>query len=108
MFKKRLASYINVRYIMIIALCAVYVKPLKGGNDLDLKSYSIKEGKEYLIEEWDREKNSPATPETVNHSSSMRVWWKCEKGHVWQTQLRSRSASLTRCPKCNEERRRHT
>lgn len=71
---------------------------------MDLKGYCIKEGKEYLIKEWDYEKNSPATPENVNHSSSMSVWWKCEKGHSWQTQVRSRSASLTRCPICNKER----
>ena len=71
---------------------------------MDLKSYCIKEGKEYLLSEWDADKNSPESPETVNHSSSMLAWWKCEKGHSWQTQIRSRSASLTRCPKCNEER----
>lgn len=70
---------------------------------MDLKSYCIKEKKEYLLKEWDAEKNSPVSPGTVNHSSSMCVWWKCEKGHSWKTQLRSRSASLTKCPKCNEE-----
>lgn len=71
---------------------------------MDLKSYCIKEGKDYLLEEWDREKNFPVTPETVNHSSTMVVWWKCEKTHSWKTQLRSRSAGLTKCPKCFEER----
>ncbi len=65
-----------------------------------LKDYCIKEGKEYLLDEWNEEKNLPFTPETVSPSSSVPIWWKCEKGHSWQTQLRSRSKSLTRCPKC--------
>lgn len=69
-----------------------------------LKNYCEKEGKLYLLEEWDYEKNMPYTPENIKHSSNLPVWWKCSKGHSWQTQLKSRSASLTRCPKCNEER----
>lgn len=71
---------------------------------MDLKSYCEKENKLYLLEEWDCERNLPNTPETINHSSALPVWWRCEKGHTWQTQLKSRSMSLTRCPKCNEEK----
>ena len=70
---------------------------------MNFRDYCIKEGKLYLLNEWDSEKNLPHTPETVNHSSSAVIWWKCEKGHSWQTQLKSRSASRTRCPKCFEE-----
>ena len=69
---------------------------------LKLKDFCIKEGKEYLLTEWDYEKNLLFTPETISHTSSLPVWWKCEKGHSWQTQLRSRAKSLTRCPKCLE------
>jgi hypothetical protein len=69
---------------------------------LNFKDYCKKERKEYLLSEWDDEKNHPFTPETVSHSSSVPVWWKCEKGHSWQTQLKSRSVTLTRCPKCNQ------
>ena len=67
---------------------------------MKLKDFCIKEGKEYLLTEWDDEKNLPFTPETISHTSSLPVWWKCEKGHSWQTQVRSRAKSLTRCPKC--------
>ena len=66
---------------------------------MKLKDYCIKERKEYLLTEWDDEKNLPFTPETISHTSSLPVWWKCEKGHSWQTQLRSRSTTLTKCPK---------
>ncbi|MBO5409433.1 MAG: zinc-ribbon domain-containing protein [Clostridia bacterium] len=67
---------------------------------MNLKDFCIKEGKEYLLQEWDDEKNLPFSPDIVSSSSSVPVWWKCEKGHSWQTQLRSRAKSLTRCPKC--------
>ena len=70
---------------------------------VNLKEFCIKEGKLYLLDEWDSEKNSPHTPETLSHSSYVRVWWKCEKGHSWQTQMKSRSASRTRCPECYAE-----
>lgn len=70
---------------------------------MKLKEYCIKEGKLYLLDEWDTKKNYPHTPETVNHSSCITVWWRCEKGHSWHTQLKSRSTSLTRCPKCREK-----
>ena len=70
---------------------------------MNLKELCIKEGKLYLLDEWDSEKNLPYTYETISHSSSNKVWWKCAKGHSWQTQLKSRSASRTRCPKCYEE-----
>lgn len=71
---------------------------------MSLKSYCEKSGKLYLLEQWDREKNLPFSPETVGHASMRRVWWRCEKGHLWQTQLHSRTAGSTGCPRCNEER----
>ena len=70
---------------------------------MKFRDYCLKVGKLYLLDEWDVEKNFPLTPENVTHSSLVSVWWKCKRGHSWQTQLRSRSASSTRCPKCYEE-----
>ena len=67
------------------------------------KEFCKKEKKQYLLDEWDDEKNLPFTPDTVSASSSVPVWWKCEKGHSWQTQVRSRAKTLTRCPKYLEE-----
>jgi len=70
---------------------------------LKLQDYCIKQKKQYLLDEWHAKKNLPHTPETVNYSSCITVWWKCKKGHCWQTQIKSRSASRTGCPKCFEE-----
>ena len=74
-----------------------------GGDDMNLKDFCIKEGKLYLLDEWDAEKNLLLTPETISHSCYTKVWWKCKKGHSWQTQLKSRSSSRTGCPECYAE-----
>lgn len=71
---------------------------------MSLKSYCEKEGKEYLLRQWDGAKNLPMVPETVAHSSSIPVWWRCEKGHSWRTQVKSRATTSTGCPKCLEVR----
>ena len=70
---------------------------------MSLLSYCEENGRLYLLREWDTEKNLPVTPDDVAHTSDMPVWWRCEKGHSWRTQVRSRSRSSTGCPKCREE-----
>ena len=52
-----------------------------------------------LAEEWDYDNNS-STPEKMAAFSSEYVWWKCERGHQWQTQVRSRSIRKSKCPYC--------
>ncbi len=70
---------------------------------MSLKSYCEENDRLRLLQEWDAEKNLPLTPATVAHTSMTPVWWRCEKGHSWCTQVRSRSRSSTGCPKCREE-----
>ena len=53
-----------------------------------------------MLVEWDYEKNLPFTPGNVSAEGSIAVWWKCEKGHSCQIQVRSRAKTLTRCPEC--------
>ena len=71
---------------------------------MSLKSYCERQKKEYLLGEWDSGKNLPLTPDTIAHSSSVPVWWRCEKGHSWRTQVKSRATTMSGCPKCREER----
>lgn len=71
---------------------------------MSLKSYCEENDRQRILDEWDREKNLPLTPENISPSSSIPVWWRCEKGHSWCTQVRSRSRSSTGCPKCREEK----
>ena len=71
---------------------------------MSLYSHCLKHNKEYLLEQWDAEKNSPLTPEIIAATSTLRVWWKCENGHSWHTQLSSRVRGSTGCPICLREK----
>lgn len=71
---------------------------------MSLHSYCVKYGKEYLLREWDTERNAPLTPESVARTSTEKVWWKCEKCHSWQTQVASRAKSNSGYPICLREK----
>ncbi|MDD2218341.1 MAG: zinc-ribbon domain-containing protein [Eubacteriales bacterium] len=71
---------------------------------MSLHSFCVKYGKEYLLREWDVEKNAPLAPESVARTSTATVWWKCEKGHSWQTQISSRAKANSGCPICLREK----
>ena len=43
-----------------------------------------------LLAQWDRERNGDLTPNDVTYGSRRKVWWRCEKGHSWQAQIKSR------------------
>lgn len=53
-----------------------------------------------LAKEWDSEKNMPLTPSDVTTGSSKKVWWKCSKGHSWQSVIANR-VRWSGCPYCN-------
>lgn len=71
---------------------------------MSLKGYCVENGRLHILQEWDGEKNLPLTPDDIAHTSGTPVWWRCEKGHSWCTQVRSRSRSSTGCPQCREEK----
>lgn len=52
-----------------------------------------------LSEEWNYEKNDELTPSDVLPNSGMKVWWRCKKGHEWQTSICHRSRG-NGCPYC--------
>lgn len=57
-----------------------------------------------LVQEWDCEKNHPLTPNDVTRGSDKKVWWKCSKGHSWETKISGRAVSGTGCPYCANKR----
>lgn len=61
--------------------------------------FCIESGREYLLKEWHSSKNKTLTPYNTAKTSRKIVWWKCGRGHEWQTQAASR-LSGTGCPKC--------
>lgn len=54
-----------------------------------------------LLIEWDYEKNT-IKPNTISYGSNQKVWWKCENGHEWESQITNRVHG-TACPICGRK-----
>lgn len=53
-----------------------------------------------LINEWNYDRNK-VNPEYISLGSDKKVWWKCQKGHEWQSSVSSRTGSMKcGCPYC--------
>lgn len=69
-----------------------------------LHDYCVANGKEYLLDEWDGEKNLPLTPGNISFgSSTQKVWWTCKHGHSWQTTPYIRTSG-SGCPYCTRRK----
>lgn len=69
-----------------------------------LEQYCRENNKEYLLKEWDYEKNGDLKLDQVSFSSNKRVWWKCKRGHEWDAQISNRTRTNgTNCPICNKK-----
>lgn len=67
---------------------------LKGFNDLATTD-------SLLLQEWDFEKNGIMTPYNIVRGSGKKAWWKCEKGHSYLHEIRSKRVKI--CPLCMRE-----
>ena len=52
-----------------------------------------------LMKEWDFDKNQDISSEKLSMGSKVKVWWKCSKGHSWQTAPKERKKGRG-CPIC--------
>ncbi len=52
-----------------------------------------------LAAQWHPEKNGSVTPKEILAGTLKKVWWLCEKGHVWRASVSSR-VSGRGCPVC--------
>lgn len=59
--------------------------------------------KPQLVEEWNYEKNTTITPKEIVAGSNKKVWWKCSKGHEWETSVANRTRG-TGCPFCSNSK----
>ena len=64
-----------------------------------LREFCCRNEKEFLLQQWDTEKNAPDTPQTVSYGSNRKMWWRCDKGHSWQASIYSRTSG-SGCPYC--------
>jgi peptidoglycan-associated lipoprotein len=55
-----------------------------------------------IASEWHPIKNQPLSPDLVTPGSGKKVWWKCSKGHEWNTSIDSRNKKGRKsyCPYC--------
>ena len=70
---------------------------IKGENDLQTVNPT-------LAKEWNYEKNIGLTPIDVKPNSDKKVWWKCQRGHEWQTRISHRNAG-SGCPICRKNKK---
>lgn len=52
-----------------------------------------------IAKEWDYEKNNIG-PESVTIGCTKKYWWKCSKGHSWDTTPNHRTSGANGCPYC--------
>ena len=59
-----------------------------------------------VLKEWDYEKNDLVgiTPENMTNGSSLKVWWKCEKGHEYLVTISTKIRQNTKCPYCSSKK----
>lgn len=70
------------------------VKP--GYNDLATTAPDI-------LDEWDYEKNTEITPETISVSSLKYAWWHCPHGHTYREKIAERVFGGKGCKVCESE-----
>ena len=52
-----------------------------------------------LAKQWHPTKNGGLSPESFTPGSHEKVWWRCEKGHEWKAEIKSRVSGVG-CPVC--------
>lgn len=57
-----------------------------------------------LAAQWHPTKNGMLLPSQVVAGTHTKVWWRCEKGHIWQAAVTSRANSGSDCPVCAGKR----
>ena len=71
---------------------------LPGVNDFE--SWCIRNDRMYLLDEWDRDKNTLA-PDHISPFANKKIHWKCKEGHEYCSSLANRTGNNTGCPVCN-------
>ena len=56
-----------------------------------------------LLNEWNEEMNK-ISPKEIGHMSHKYVWWKCSKGHEWESIVSNRTNLGRNCPICSNQR----
>lgn len=67
------------------------------------KSNSLFYTHEKLMNEWNYDKNIDISPKELTFGMSVKVWWKCNNGHEWESTVNNRTSGVG-CPFCRESK----
>lgn len=65
------------------------------------KANSLQDLYPEIAAEWHPVKNGHLRPEHMTPYSNKKVWWKCFKGHEWESFIHSRTQHNSHCPYCS-------
>lgn len=68
--------------------------------ELSKKEKSLQKMYPAIAQEWNYKKNGNLTPELVDYSSSIKVWWTCPNGHDYESIIYNRIKNHG-CPYCS-------
>ena len=54
----------------------------------------------YLLDDWCYEKNI-IKPNDISYGSGKKVWWKCNKGHTYISDVHHKTSGFYKCPYCS-------
>ena len=77
--------------------------PYCSGNKV-LESESIFFTHPNISKQWHPILNKDLKPTNCSSGSSKKVWWKCEKGHEWESVISKRAVRGDGCPYCSGRR----
>lgn len=88
----------------VVKINDIYVMREKGKlGKITLEDYAILTDKQYLLDEWDYEKND-VTSDIISYSNHRKVFWKCSKGHSYFSSISNRTNSDNGCPYCTHHK----
>lgn len=56
-----------------------------------------------VVKQWNVAKNGDLIPNEVNSKTHKKAWWICDKGHEWQSTIKSRVEG-SGCPYCSNQK----
>lgn len=68
-----------------------------------MKRESLADANPTYLREWAYDLNE-ITPEGISKSSGKKVWWRCDKGHVWNVSPNQRTTYQTGCAVCSNRK----
>jgi hypothetical protein len=71
-----------------------------GNRQVEIGVNDLQSQRPELSREWDLSKNQPLKPSGVTFESTKKVWWLCDEGHSFKSQINWRANRGVGCPNC--------